>query len=51
LNSDFSSHIKNDTGPMNNAFEAIQELVIAIKTNVLEAFSVDVDYADNDGDT
>ena len=50
LNSDFSSHIENDTGPMNNAFVAIQELVVAIKVNVLEAFSVDVDYVDSDGD-
>lgn len=50
LNANFVTQIEIDNTKMEATFNAIQDFVVALKVNALEAFSVDVDYVDSDGD-
>lgn len=50
LNNNFATQINTDNSKMEDTFIAIQEMVVALKVNALESFSVDVDFVDSDGD-
>ena len=52
LNADFRSHLDSDGDniPMMNAYDAIQNVVVLLKVDMLAALTIDTDYADSDGD-
>ena len=50
LNKNFINQIENDNGKMLAAFDALQTIVVNLKTDMLSLFNVAVDYTDADGD-
>ncbi|WP_010135863.1 imelysin family protein [Ochrovirga pacifica] len=50
LNDDFVVQTEQDPSKMITTFNVIQDYVVLIKTNALEAMGVTIDYADSDGD-
>lgn len=50
LNNNFSEQINTDNSKMTMAYDELQKVVVYIKTDMLQAFSVNVDYVDADGD-
>ena len=50
LNDDFSYQVDNNNSQMLEAYDAIQEGVVYLKTDMLSLLSISVDYMDADGD-
>ena len=50
LNNDFRSHLTGNSGPMIDAYDAIQQVVPLLKVEMFGVLQVDPDYADSDGD-
>ncbi|PHS10376.1 MAG: hypothetical protein COA88_02730 [Kordia sp.] len=50
LNSDFSAQLNTDITPANTAYTEIQRLVPMLKIDMMQAFNINLDYLDNDGD-
>ena len=50
LNKNFINQVENDNGKMLAAFDALQTIVVNLKTDMLSLFNVAVDYTDADGD-
>ena len=50
LNKKFINQVENDNGKMLAAFDALQTIVVNLKTDMLSLFNVAVDYTDADGD-
>lgn len=50
LNADFNAQINNDSTKMNEAYDALQLIVVSFKVDMLQAFNISVDYVDADGD-
>ena len=50
LSDDFSHQIANNNSQMLEAYDAIQEGVVYLKTDMLSLLSISVDYMDADGD-
>ena len=50
LNQNFINQVENDNGKMLAAFDALQTIVVNLKTDMLSLFNVAVDYTDADGD-
>lgn len=50
LNKNFINQVDNDNTKMLRAFDALQTIVVNLKTDMLSLFNVAVDYTDADGD-
>ena len=50
LNDDLSYQVDNNNTQMLEAYDAIQEGVVFLKTDMLSLLSISVDYMDADGD-
>ena len=50
LNKNFINQVENDNGKMLAAFDALQTIVVNLKTDMLSLFNIAVDYTDADGD-
>ncbi len=50
LNDNFALQIEDDNTALLLTFDALQEAVILLKVDMLQALSINVDYADADGD-
>ncbi|WP_366183934.1 imelysin family protein [Flavobacterium ovatum] len=50
LNADFSTQITTDNTKMITAYDAIQQNVVYLKLDMMQAVKITVDYVDNDGD-
>ena len=50
LNKNFINQVESDNGKMLTAFDALQTIVVNLKTDMLSLFNVAVDYTDADGD-
>ncbi len=50
INDDFYQQTKTYNPNFDAAFDAIQEYVIAVKSNVINAFNLTIDFVDSDGD-
>ena len=50
LSNDFVSQIETDNNKMLTAYDAIQAVVVLLKVDMLQAFNINVDYVDADGD-
>lgn len=50
LNKNFINQVENDNSKMLTAFDALQTIVVNLKTDMLSLFNVAVDYTDADGD-
>jgi Imelysin len=50
LNNSFSSQITADNTKMVDAYNALQQVVIAEKLDMLQALNISIDYVDGDGD-
>lgn len=50
LNSDFAMQINDDNTKMTQAYDALQLAVVSLKVDMLQAFNINVDYVDADGD-
>ena len=50
LSDDFSYQVNNNNSQMLEAYDAIQEGVVYLKTDMLSLLSISVDYMDADGD-
>ena len=50
LDDNFIDQINNDNIKMLQAFDALQVIVVHLKVDMLQAFNVNVDYVDADGD-
>jgi hypothetical protein len=50
LSDDFSYQVDNNNSQMLEAYDAIQEGVVYLKTDMLSLLSISVDYMDADGD-
>ena len=50
LNKNFINQVENDNGKMLATFDALQTIVVNLKTDMLSLFNVAVDYTDADGD-
>ena len=50
LNKNFINQVENDNSKMLAAFDALQTIVVNLKTDMLSLFNVAVDYTDADGD-
>ncbi|KOS08085.1 iron-regulated protein A precursor [Flavobacterium akiainvivens] len=50
LNNSFSSQVTADNTKMVNAYNAVQQIVIAEKLDMLQALNISIDYVDGDGD-
>ena len=50
LNKNFINQVENDNGKMLAAFDALQTIVVNLKTDMLSLLNVAVDYTDADGD-
>ena len=50
LNKNFINQVESDNGKMLAAFDALQTIVVNLKTDMLSLFNVAVDYTDADGD-
>lgn len=50
LNTSLSTQVETDNVKMTETYDALQKVVVLIKVDMLQAFSVSVDYTDADGD-
>lgn len=50
LDNNYYQQIKTDNTKMTKAYDELQKVVVLIKTDMLQAFNVTVDYVDADGD-
>ncbi|AXO81648.1 peptidase M75 superfamily protein [Olleya aquimaris] len=50
LNQDLKTQVEIDNTKMNEAYDALQLVVVSLKVDMLQAFDVSVDYQDADGD-
>ena len=50
LNSNFFQQVNEDNLQMRQAYDELQKVVVLLKVDMLQAFSVNVDYVDGDGD-
>ncbi|WBU89530.1 imelysin family protein [Cellulophaga omnivescoria] len=50
LDASLSNQVETDNVKMTEAYDALQKVVVLIKVDMLQAFSVSVDYTDADGD-
>ncbi|WP_248723452.1 imelysin family protein [Seonamhaeicola sp. ML3] len=50
LNSDLAMQINDDNTKMTQAYDALQLAVVSLKVDMLQAFNINVDYVDADGD-
>ncbi len=50
LEDSFYNQVMTDNTKMTVAFDALQEVVVLLKVNMLQAFGISVDYIDADGD-
>lgn len=50
LNDDFVEQIQTDNSVMLEAFDELQQNVVLLKLDMLQALSINVDYVDTDGD-
>ena len=50
MNKIFINLVESDNGKMLAAFDALQTIVVNLKTDMLSLFNVAVDYTDADGD-
>ena len=50
LSNNFVSQIESDNNKMLTAYDAIQAVVVLLKVDMLQAFNINVDYVDADGD-
>ena len=50
LSNNFVSQIESDNNKMLTAYDAIQAVVVLLKVDMLQAFNINVDYTDADGD-
>lgn len=50
LDNNYYQQIKTDNTKMTKAYDELQKVVVLIKTDMLQAFNVTVDYIDADGD-
>lgn len=50
LNANFSTQINTDNTKMTEAYDALQAAVVLLKVDMLQAFDINVDFVDADGD-
>ncbi|VAW09930.1 Iron-regulated protein A precursor [hydrothermal vent metagenome] len=50
LDNSFYEQVNTDNIKMTQAFDALQEVVVLVKVDMLQAFNISVDYVDADGD-
>ena len=50
LNTNVYTQINTDNSLMTRAYDELQKVVILLKVDMLQAFNVNVDYVDADGD-
>ena len=50
LDDDFVNQISNDPLKLLSTYDAIQEVVVLLKVDMLQVLSINVDYVDADGD-
>lgn len=50
LNDSFYTQVTTDNTKMTQAYDALQQVVVLFKVDMLQAFNVSVDYVDADGD-
>ena len=50
LSNNFISQIESDNNKMLTTYDAIQAVVVLLKVDMLQAFNINVDYAEADGD-
>ncbi|TYA71464.1 imelysin family protein [Seonamhaeicola marinus] len=50
LNDDYGAQINSDNTKMTQAYDALQLVVVSLKVDMLQAFNINVDYVDADGD-
>lgn len=50
LDSDLYAQVNNDNTKMTEAYDALQLAVVLLKVDMLQAFNINVDYVDADGD-
>ena len=50
LSNNFISQIESDNNKMLTTYDAIQAVVVLLKVDMLQAFNINVDYVDADGD-
>ena len=50
LNTNFYTQINTDNSFMTKAYDELQKVVVLLKVDMLQAFNVNVDYVDADGD-
>ncbi|MEM8892650.1 MAG: peptidase M75 superfamily protein, partial [Bacteroidota bacterium] len=50
LNDDFAVQVESDNIALLSAYDQLQLAVVLFKVDMLQAFSIDVDYVDADGD-
>ena len=50
LSNNFSYQINTDNTKMTKAYDELQKAVVLLKVDMLQAFSINIDYVDADGD-
>ena len=50
LSDNFATQIGSDNNKMLNTYDAVQSVVVLLKVDMLQAFNINVDYTDADGD-
>lgn len=50
LNADLAEQVRTDNSLMLGAFDELQKVVVLLKTDMLQALDISVDYVDTDGD-
>jgi predicted lipoprotein len=50
LSNNFSEQINTDNSKMTKAYDELQKAVVLLKVDMLQAFSINIDYVDADGD-
>ena len=50
LDNSFYAQVNTDNTKMTQAFDALQEVVVLVKVDMLQAFNISIDYVDADGD-
>ena len=50
LDDDFYTQVEEDNGKMLATYDALQAVTVLMKTDMLSALNVSVDYVDADGD-
>ena len=50
LDESFYNQIQNDNNKFLQTYDAIQEVVVLLKVDMLQLLSINVDYVDADGD-